>query len=406
MMTFGSLFAGIGGFDLGLERAGMECRWQVEIDPYCQRVLTKHWPNVKRYGDIRQLHGSYFHPNGESQSTSAVHAEMEIVPNGERTSRILPPVDLLAGGVPCQPASCAGKQKGTADDRWLWPEAFRIVREVKPAWVLFENVSGILTLEQGMVFENLLLEMEAEGYEVQTLIIPACAVDAPHRRDRVWIVGYSEGVLPQRHAYGQRQGESRGGSRWSPEPKLGRRFDGFPAWLDRFIGRGMSHEESLRSVKTLRELWNPHVSQALWKATRGLDAIQQAQVLFSFVCQYQKGSHKTRLLLEGKEVSEDFLRELRRKATASSSSYRSEQGQQQSSEYPDPLQMVPQFPPCDGEANWQRSSWEDGIARVAHGIPHRVDRLKALGNAVVPQLVEVIGRAILKSERNNYDRSV
>ena len=97
-------------------------------------------------------------------------------------------VDLLTAGVPCQPASCAGKRKGVSDDRWLWGETFRIIREAKPTWVILENVRGLLSLEGGMVFENLLLELEALGYETTAFIIPACAVNAPHRRDRVWIV--------------------------------------------------------------------------------------------------------------------------------------------------------------------------------------------------------------------------
>ena len=162
-MRFLSLFSGIGGFDLGLERAGMECAGQVEINEFCIKVLEKHWPNVKRMGDIKDVKGNEFGT-----------------------------VDVVVGGVPCQPASVAGKRKGTADDRWLWPQAFRIVEAVKPTWCLFENVSGLLTLENGLVFENLLLELESKGYEVQSFIIPACAVGAWHRRDRIWIVAHSK----------------------------------------------------------------------------------------------------------------------------------------------------------------------------------------------------------------------
>lgn len=163
-MRFLSLFSGIGGFDIGLERAGMQCVGQVENNDYCNRVLEKHWPNVKRMKDIYNVTGNEFGT-----------------------------IDLICGGIPCQPASCAGKRRGTQDNRWLWPETFRVVRAIKPAWCLFENVRGILTLEGGLVFENLLSELENIGYEVQTFIIPACAVDAPHRRDRVWIVAHSNG---------------------------------------------------------------------------------------------------------------------------------------------------------------------------------------------------------------------
>src|SRR4029450_2592075 len=118
MLTFGSLFAGIGGFDLGLERAGLTCRWQVEIDPFCRKVLAKHWPDVTRYADIRELDG-----------------------------RTVDPVDVLCGGFPCQPHSLAGKRGGSADERDLWREFARVIREVGPRWVLAENVPGLLSTE-------------------------------------------------------------------------------------------------------------------------------------------------------------------------------------------------------------------------------------------------------------------
>ena len=114
--TFGSLFAGIGGLDLGLERAGMVCSWQVEIDEYCRRVLAKHWPDVERFEDVREC-----------------------------GAHNLEPIDLICGGFPCQPHSVAGKRKGAADDRDLWPEYFRIVAELRPRYVLAENVPGIVT---------------------------------------------------------------------------------------------------------------------------------------------------------------------------------------------------------------------------------------------------------------------
>src|SRR4051812_1350475 len=113
--TFGSLFAGIGGIDLGLERAGWRGRWQVEYEPFCQRVLAKHWPDVTRYGDIHVVDWSRVEP-----------------------------VDLIAGGFPCQPWSSAGSRRGLDDDRWLWPEFERAVRHLRPRYVLVENVPGLL----------------------------------------------------------------------------------------------------------------------------------------------------------------------------------------------------------------------------------------------------------------------
>src|SRR5574343_393433 len=162
-LTFGSLFAGIGGFDLGLERAGMVCKWQVEIDEFCRRVLTKHWSDVPKFGDIRDC--------------------------GKHN---LEAVDVICGGPPCQPASIAGKRRGEEDDRWLWPEAIRIVGELHPTWCVFENPPGIITLLGGMVFEKTLTMLESEGYEiVPPLVIPACAIGAAHRRDRVFILAYA-----------------------------------------------------------------------------------------------------------------------------------------------------------------------------------------------------------------------
>ena len=132
MMTFGSLFAGIGGFARGLTDAGMQCLWQVENNPDCIKILEKRWPGVPKYGDIREC-----------------------------GSENLETVDLICGGFPCQPHSVAGKRRGEADDRNLWPETFRIVQECRPRWVIFENVSGIVTT----MLPRILADLESEGYE-------------------------------------------------------------------------------------------------------------------------------------------------------------------------------------------------------------------------------------------------
>lgn len=156
-MTFGSLFAGIGGMDLGLERAGMQCRWQVEIDPWRQAVLTKHWPNVPKYGDIRELTGN----------------ELE-------------PVDLIAGGFPCQPVSLAGRRKAQQDERWLFPNLLRLVRLLAPRWLVLENVPGLLTAGMGEV----LGQLAVCGYDAEWDCLSADSFGAEHRRTRVFIVAY------------------------------------------------------------------------------------------------------------------------------------------------------------------------------------------------------------------------
>ena len=160
-MAFGSLFAGIGGIDLGLECSGMECKWQVENDAYCTKILEKHWPEVKRYGDIREI------KEGELES-----------------------VELICGGFPCQPVSHAGKRKGTEDERWLWPEFYRIIRVVGPEWVLVENVPGLLSIDSGKVFGGILRDLAECGYDAEWRVYDARFFGVPQRRRRLYIIGH------------------------------------------------------------------------------------------------------------------------------------------------------------------------------------------------------------------------
>lgn len=161
-MTHASLFSGIGGFDIAAEWAGWTNVFNCEIDPFCRRVLAYHFPNAIQYEDIKTTD---FRP-------------------------LRGGVDVLTGGFPCQPFSLAGKRKGTDDNRYLWPEMLRAIRELAPRWVVGENVYGIVNWSDGLVFEQVCADLEDEGYEVQPFLIPACAVDAPHRRDRVWFVAH------------------------------------------------------------------------------------------------------------------------------------------------------------------------------------------------------------------------
>jgi DNA (cytosine-5)-methyltransferase 1 len=280
MPTFGSLFAGIGGIDLGLERAGWECRWQVEWDEFCQHVLAHHWPDVPRYGDISAV------------DWSAV----------ER-------VDLLAGGFPCQPVSGAGRRLAQDDARWLWPEFLRAVRALRPRLVLVENVPGLL--ERGM--DEVLGGLAASGYDAEWDCVPAAAVGAPHLRDRLWIVAHAGrfGVQPDgrsgeaRRASGEAAGEASERQRSWDTPR-----DGGPAMAD------AAGERPSRSGQPVQS-GDPEAGCA-WPAT-------------------------------------------------------------------------------DAFTGRFSGEWgaEPDVGRVAHGVPARVDRLRALGNAVVPQVVEVIGRQLL-----------
>ena len=154
------LFSGIGGFALAAHWAGYRTEVFCEQDPFCQQVLRRHWPAVPIVSDIREFDGRAYRG-----------------------------ADLLTGGFPCQPFSCAGQQRGDQDDRYLWPEMLRVIREARPAWIVGENVSGIIN----MALDGVLSDLENEGYATQAFVIPACAVNAPHKRDRVWIVAHSKG---------------------------------------------------------------------------------------------------------------------------------------------------------------------------------------------------------------------
>lgn len=246
-MRFGSLFAGIGGFDLGLERAGMTCAWQVENDPYARRVLAKHWPDVTRYGDIREVNWN----------------EVE-------------PVDLICGGFPCQDISNAGKKVGISGERsGLWLEYARCIRELRPRYILVENVAALLARGMG----DVLGALAALGYNAEWHCVQAAAAGAPHLRDRVWIFGYADSdsqsarpvnaearrmppppsadthragtsharahervgrlrIPPDAHLPGGDVDLGSGGHHWSVEPRVGRVADGVPARLDRLRGLG------------------------------------------------------------------------------------------------------------------------------------------------------------------------
>lgn len=220
MITFGSLFAGIGGFDLGFERAGMVCKWQVEIDDYANKVLRKHWPDVHRERDIRQC---------------GIH-------NLQR-------VDVICGGFPCQDISYAGLGAGLDGERsGLFFEAVRVVRELQPQVIVLENVAALLT--RGL--DRVLGTLAEIGYDAEWHCIPAAAVGAPHIRDRVFILAHGENThvsqvlakdsglrtqWPKREFRGA-DGLYQGDGRWPSESGLVRVVDGLPAEVDRLRGLG------------------------------------------------------------------------------------------------------------------------------------------------------------------------
>lgn len=217
-MRIGSLFSGIGGLELGLERAGLgHVVWQCEIDPYCREVLARHWPEAKRFEDVREIDSS------------------------------APAVDILCGGFPCQDVSVAGKRAGLAGERsGLWFEFARIVRELRPRYVVVENVPGLLTGGLG----DVLGELAASGYDAEWDCVPASAVGAPHRRDRVFILAYPDaahragdgvscGPTTERiGAWDARCGGNAEPGWWAAEPNVGRVADGVPRRSQRLKALG------------------------------------------------------------------------------------------------------------------------------------------------------------------------
>jgi len=168
-MRHGSLFSGIGGFDLAASWMRWENVFHCEKDPFCRKVLHYYWPKADSYADIHEFNAVKYRGR----------------------------VDILSGGFPCQPFSQVGKRKGTADPRHLWPEMCRIIGEVQPRWVVGENVYGLINWNRGLVFEQVHLDLESAGYQVQTYILPAAAVNAPHRRARIWFVANAHAVCDQ-----------------------------------------------------------------------------------------------------------------------------------------------------------------------------------------------------------------
>ena len=218
------LFSGIGGFTYGLESVGFNTVAFCENEPYMQSVLNKHWPEIKIYDDVRKL-------------TKRKLDTDEIT------------IDVITGGWPCQPVSQVGKRKGKSDDRYLWPEMFRVISEVRPRWVIGENVAGIVK----MGIDSVLSDLEGVGYTTQTFDLPAASVGANHQRRRMFIVGHNETSLAYTPGEGlqgqpspslsQRQETVRHNwsrHRWLPTPRICRRGDGVQKRMDRLKGIGNS----------------------------------------------------------------------------------------------------------------------------------------------------------------------
>lgn len=266
------LFSGIGGFAYAVDQVWPNSEHIFcEIDPFCQKVLAKHWPESKIYEDIRTITDTISKGTGMEESDTSRQerkdtdtSQSKMVRQGNRKVDAegvvagISTFDLLTGGFPCQPFSQAGKRKGTADDRYLWPEMFRVIQLTKPTWIIAENVRGLVSWSEGMVLEQVCTDLENEGYQVQPLIIPACAVNAPHRRDRIWIVANSasERLEGKRWEKQKNKKRARHGSRtfWKQDwleiaTRLCRVDDGLSARVDGFELSAAKHrKERLKSL--------------------------------------------------------------------------------------------------------------------------------------------------------------
>ena len=343
MATVGSLFAGIGGFDLGFERQGYDIRWQVENDEYCQRVLRKHWPLVERFHDVCDC-GAWN----------------------------LPPVDVITGGFPCQDVSDAGERAGIDGDRsGLWREMCRIISELRPQFALVENVPGLFV--RGL--DRVLGDLAEIGYDAEWQVISAADVGAPHLRKRVWIVAHPEGVQSN-GGNDNREGIQRSASipksgNGSGESHVGDSVRGGCSGLD---GRGPGTEPA-DGHPQLEERGD--VAHA---ALEGLEGYGRPSQAGGFDRQGASGNPSTGHSQAASETVANAVR------SEQGPLFRGHPGLGRQWE-----SLEGQVSPGEPGSQWGS---EPNVGRVAHGVPSRVDRLKGLGNAVVPQIVEHIGHLI------------
>ena len=301
------LFSGIGGFSLGLEATGeFETVAFCDYEPFCQKVLRKHWEEVPIYGDIKELTYEKLRADGIDK------------------------IDIITGGYPCQPFSVAGNKKGEQDPRHLWPEYFRLVKECRPTWVIGENVGGHIKLG----LDTVLKDLESEGYSTRTFSISAASIGANHKRERVWIVANSNDRLSN----GKNE-----------EVRTGRNT--FNNGSSDMANSGSERLEGHRREYELRE------DSEEGKVSRSSENVANSERIRQQGSRKPIGPGNTETNSNGK---------------TSGFNHGSE-----------------------GEEGW----WdvEPNVGRVAHGISNRVDRLKSLGNSLIPQIPYYIGQSIIKS---------
>ena len=324
------LFSGIGGFSLGLEATGaFETVAFCDYDQYCQKVLRKHWPWVTIYDDVKELNSERLSANGHTE------------------------VDIITGGYPCQPFSIAGRQKGEQDPRHVWPEMFRLVKELRPTWVIGENVSGHIKLGLDTVLENL----ESEGYATRAFSISASSIGSNHQRERVWIIANTNELGWDNWIYNREERQVSNDKERNIEESESER--------DRRINRIRQTSEAMEDTRRTQWPWSFFQNQDEDETREG------------YADQFERSGSAPESDVADTEVSDTDSKGLARRR----SECELREGQE------------------EGEISW--SQWwqsEPNVGRVANGVPKRVDRLKSLGNSLVPMIPYYIGMSIKKGD--------
>jgi len=321
-LTHGSLFSGIGGFDLAAEWMGWKNVFHCEWNEFAQKILKQHFPNTISYGDI-------------TKTDFTIHRGT---------------IDILTGGFPCQPYSLAGKRKGKEDERHLWPEMLRAIREIQPGYIVGENVYGLINWNGGLVFNEVQTDLENEGYEIQPVILPACAVNAPHRRDRIWFVAFNA--------------KCKSNGRHSTRESSGIRLEMERDKLDK-----TKREESTNNIKSSS-------SNDSNTSNSGAEILRQKRQNTILSGEYAANSENIGL-------------------------QRSKQANGEKGEKPNDKQ----FNGCSRKrvGTWEQWPTQSPICRRNDGVSNRMDRIKALGNAIVPQVALQIFKAIQIADRQKRE---
>jgi len=392
------LFSGIGGFSLGLEAAGgFETVAFCDYEPYCQKVLRKHWPWVTIYDDIKELNSERLASNGHTK------------------------IDIITGGYPCQPFSVAGRKKGEEDPRHVWPEMFRLIKELRPTWVIGENVAGHIKLGLDTVLENL----ESEGYSTRTFSISAASVGANHKRERVWIVGYSEhnGSSTTEKSRGIKEtndNNKEGQDKTSQFERTSRSYNskdventGCKQWPWSFFGdqdeneirEGNANQFERSSEASESDVANSNgrrCSSVLDKRSsnqenkRRENYIKQSCSITDVANSESQGAREDNQgLWSGTEGTSG--RQTTDLADTESSD-RNEYEIDREHGKTETQKILGDGSSISGGSTWW--SVEPNVGRVAHGVPKRVDRLKSIGNSLIPHIPYYIGKSIMEAERN------